>query len=211
MLKTTLILTKFFAQSIFFSSKDVISLIYGSLLTLFIFFMISPQSQNIQTILAITINTMIFFSYIVINLVLNKPLKDGWLKVLYTSGIRHFSVYLVQIAIITIINFCAMLIMTICGSLIACGIIDLQLIKACALIAPIMSVILLLISMLTCANTCAIMQYILSIPLLLPVIICGCGSLEYKYFDYILIGINMVYIPLFFMLSCFCIKVILKS
>jgi ABC-type transport system involved in cytochrome c biogenesis permease component len=207
------IITLFFFKSIIKSCSGLVQAIYAAVLMLMILVFSLPNEclGSSGVLLGSVLNITVLSSYFLLDIAVHKPMREGWLRALYTSGLERFYVILPQFIVLTLcMILLSAIILTASIIMIPRDGYDVALLLATlSLTAPLFASILLLIGLITAGGRYMVMQYILSVPLILPVIICACGSIEYSYFYTILLGMNMVYLPIFLLLSCICVGAVI--
>jgi hypothetical protein len=183
---------------------NFMSAFYVAFLMLLVFAITSsPFIQDTGLLMGYVMNITILSSHFFLDVILHKPIREGWLQAVYLSGVGKANIIVPQFLLLTfsvaVLGYAA----AVCSTLL----LESQyshlwrILVAISYSSPIIAVILLVVGMVTAGSNHKVLQYILSLPLMVPVLLCACGSLEHEYYYSIMLGMNMVYIPLFLVLG----------
>ncbi len=192
-------LAALYLKIMFNGASDIVSPIYFTTLMLLIF-QISVGAYKIDSDMIIGVMlTAIILSLIMSADLIQKDKKDGMLDLIYISGINPYWFLIIKLFLFILIAIIIALVMLIISTLMfSMGYeVLLSIILPVLMMLPVVAVVILFISLITLGFPNKLAQYILSLPLIVPALIFCSYAISDKTYLMLLLGLNLIYIPLF--------------
>lgn len=193
-------LLRFYLKIFFSSYKSALDGIYFIALALLTFYIANTTGKFDSHIVASLIYTLTLLGIILtLSDLVGQDRNRGALEFIYLSGINLY--WLVITKIVISMATALMLVISSFGFALVIFNIEpmfmVQIFISFLMILPSITVVILFVNIISANYSVRIVQYLLSLPLLIPLIITGVNSADNSAYWHISLGLNMIYLPIF--------------
>lgn len=189
---------------LFSSVAEMLSPIYFATLMLIIFqIAVGAHRINADIIIGITLSAVILSLIMAADQLMQRDKKDGMLELVYLSGINPYWLLIIKLLLFTLMAATIALAILVVASIMFSVNYEffISIITPTLLMIPIVSVVILFISLITLGFPNKLVQYTLSLPLIVPALIFCAYAANDRVYLMLLLGLNFIFVPLFLFFS----------
>lgn len=189
---------------LFSSVAGLLSPIYFAALMLIIFqIAVGAHRINADIIIGITLSAVILSLIMASDQLMQRDRKDGMLELFYLSGINPYWLLAVKLFLFILMSaFIAIAVLMAASVMFSVNYeFFISIITPVLMMLPIVSVVILFISLITLGFPNKLVQYTLSLPLIVPALIFCAYAVNDKAYLMLLLGLNFIFVPLFLFFS----------
>lgn len=194
----------FHFRVLFSSIAELISPIYFATLMLLIFqIAVGAHRINADIIIGILLTAVVLSLIMAADQLMQRDKKDGMLELIYLSGLNTYWLLVIKLLLFILMAAVIAFTMLVIASIMFAVSYDffLSLIIPTLMMLPITAVVILFISLITLGFPNKLVQYLLSLPLIIPALICCSHAMVDDAYIALLLGLNFIYVPLFLFFS----------
>ncbi len=194
----------FYLKILFNDIASIFSPIYFAGLLLIIFqIAVGPHKITADTIVGITLSTVVLSIVMSADRLIQKDKKDGMLEMIYLSGITPYGFIMVKLVLFTLMALLIAISVLATASIMFAVRYEffLGMIIPVLMLLPIVSAVILFISLITLGFPNKLVQYILSLPLMVPALIFSANAISDGVYIMLMLALNFIYLPLFIFFS----------